>query len=190
MNTLLSQASSRPDPAAALQRFTSVNPRRWFTSPVVAVLPLVLTAVAWVTSGAGDVVRIAAPFFVFASAAWLIGLLYARATLMGPERNLVAFYPERLAWFQGQHAQLLERINVESYTREPPADGLLLLVGWLCDRPVAEHFTLRLYERGIRGYNHLGQMTVSLRKSLSIQVTDPDAFEAMLKGWIRPLAGF
>lgn len=189
MTTASYGAPAKPDPSKASQRFAAVNPRRWFVHPIVAPVPLLITSIAWLTSDAGEIPRTSAAYFFFFSGAWLIAVLATRATLMGAARNFVAFYPERLAWFQGQHTLLVDRGNVESYKREPARETLSGLAAWIGDEPLAEHFTLRLHERGILGYNHLGRTTVSLRKTVPIQVTEPDAFEAALRAWLTQAGG-
>jgi hypothetical protein len=178
------QTLTKADPAKALQRFTAVNPWRWFSHPVVAVVPLIVESFAWLTSDAEAMARTSATYFFFLSVVWLMGVLATRATLMGPSRNFVAFYPERLAWLRGQHTLLVERGNVESYTRDAARHALEGLVTWINDEPLAEHFTLHLYERGVVGYDHLGRTTVSLRTTVPIEVTEPDAFEAALRAWL------
>jgi hypothetical protein len=184
VTTLSYRAPTKADPAKALQRFTAVNPWRWFTHPIVAVVPLIIESFAWLTSDAESLARTSATYFFFLSAVWLIGVLATRATLMGPNRNFVAFCPERLAWLRGQHTLLVERANVESYTREPARHALEGLVTWINEEPLAEHFTLHLYERGLVGYDYLGRTTVSLRTTVPIEVTEPDAFEAALRAWL------
>jgi hypothetical protein len=182
--TTASWTLTKPDPAKAIRRFGAVNPRRWFAHPIVAVVPLLIESFAWLTSDAEGMARTAATYFFFFSAMWLIGVLVTRATLMRPSHNFVAFYPERLAWFQGGHTLLVPRGNVESYTRDPAREALEGLITWINEEPLAEHFTLHLYERGIVGYDYLGRTTVSLRKTVPIEVTEPDAFEAALRAWL------
>jgi hypothetical protein len=147
-------------------------------------VPLLIESFAWLTSDAGGMARTAATYFFFFAATWLIGVLVTRATLMRPSHNFVAFYPERLAWFQGGHTLLVPRGNVERYTRDPARAALEGLITWINEEPLAEHFTLHLYERGLVGYDYLGRTTVSLRTTVPIEVTEPDAFEAALRAWL------
>jgi hypothetical protein len=175
---------TKADLAKAWQRFTAVNPGRWFTHPIVAVVPAIIESFAWLTSDAEGLARTSASYFFFLSAVWFISVLATRAMLMGPNRNFVAFYPERIAWLRGQHTLLVERGNVESYTRDPARHALEGLVTWINDEPLAEHFTLHLYERGVVGYDYLGRTTVSPRTTVPIEVTEPDAFEAALRAWL------
>jgi hypothetical protein len=186
--TLDYRTPAKPDPARALQRFEAVHPRRWFVHPIVAVAPLVATGIAWLTFGFDALPRTAAAFFFLFSGVWLIAVPLSRTTVMSPARNLVAFYPERLAWFQGYHTQLVERWNIESYTREPAGGALDGVIGMLSDEPLGEHFTLHLQERGLLGFDYLGRTTVSFRITLPIEVAEPDAFEAALRAWLPELA--